>query len=698
MSEFDRLHPSLQHHIVNTLGWRSLRPLQEATIGPILEGEHALLLAPTAGGKTEAASFPVLSRIASENWRPVSVLYLAPLRALLNNLAPRLEQYAAFTGHRVGLWHGDVGPGERTRMLSEPPDVLLTTPESLEAMLISTRVDPGLFFRNLRCVVVDEVHAFAADDRGWHMLAVLERLTRLAGREIQRLGLSATVGNPEELLKWLTRGCSARASVIAPPADAVVTDTDVQVDWVGSLGNAATVVSRLHLGEKRLVFVDSRARAEELTSELRQRNVETFVSHGSLSRDERHRTEQAFGESHNCVIVATSTLELGIDIGDLDRVIQIDSPPTVASFLQRLGRTGRRPGSVRNTLFLGTKDDAFLQALALVRLWSRGFVEPVDPPTYPVHLLAQQIMALTLQEPGLGRSTWRRWLGDPHVFGEEVDQEGDSILNFMIENETLFADGGQLGFANEGEAVFGRRHFLELMSAFTSEPVFAVRSGRTEVGLVPDAALAAADANAGLMLLAGRHWLIESVDFTRRVIYVAPAAGGGKIRFWGSAQPLSYEMSQSLKAVLAGQSSGVPLSGRAEDKLAELRSEYLWLTESSAATSLVKDEAGAARWFTFAGLKANLELAARMPRLRVDGGSIDNVSIGVDEFATIDEILDACSQLGPQEQAFVPDERMISGLKFRQALDAEIGKRVAQRRFADSLAVGRVLTAPKQSG
>ncbi len=149
MSGFEQLHPSLQHHVVNTLGWRSLRPLQEATIDPILSGEHALLLAPTAGGKTEAASFPVISRIAAESWTPLSVLYLAPLRALLHNLLPRLQQYTGFTGHQAELWHGDVGQSERGRILSEPPDILLTTPESLEAMLISTRVDPTIIFRHL---------------------------------------------------------------------------------------------------------------------------------------------------------------------------------------------------------------------------------------------------------------------------------------------------------------------------------------------------------------------------------------------------------------------------------------------------------------------------------------------------------------------------------------------------------------------
>ena len=139
----------------------SPRPLQEEAIEPVLAGEHGLFLAPTAGGKTEAASFPVFSRMAEENWKPVSVLYLAPLRTLLNNLLPRLELHASFVGRRVGLWHGDTTAGERARLIADPPDLLLTTPESLEAMLISRRVDQEWIFPNIRTVVIDEVRAFA---------------------------------------------------------------------------------------------------------------------------------------------------------------------------------------------------------------------------------------------------------------------------------------------------------------------------------------------------------------------------------------------------------------------------------------------------------------------------------------------------------------------------------------------------------
>jgi len=400
-ADIARLHPSLAHNLVATLGWSTLRPLQREAIEPVLRGDDALLLAPTAGGKTEAATFPVLTRMAAEGWTGLSVLYLCPLKALLNNLLPRLEVYGAWAGRRVALWHGDTPASRRKAILTGPPDLLLTTPESLESMLVSPNVDHTLLFRDLRAVIVDEVHAFGSGDRGWHLLAVLERLSRVAGRPLQRIGLSATVGNPEGLLHWL-QGSSAgkRNGVVVGQAprsfgkEDAEPELDLQLDYVGSLANAAKVIAALHRGEKRLVFADSKRLVEMLGAELRARGITTHLVHASLSLDERRRAEQAFAEGRDCVIVSTSALELGIDVGDLDRVIQVNSPLTVAAFLQRLGRSGRRPGTVRNMLFLALDEDQFLLAAGLLLAWGRGFVEPVAAPPEPRHIVAQQLLAL----------------------------------------------------------------------------------------------------------------------------------------------------------------------------------------------------------------------------------------------------------------------------------------------------------------
>ncbi len=467
MSNFDQLHPALQHHMVNSLGWRALRPFQDAVIPQLLAGHHLVILAPTAGGKTEAAFFPVVSRILSEGWSGLSVLYICPIKALLNNLDLRLQRYCTLVGRRAALWHGDVKQSQRRRILRDPPDCLLTTPESLEVMLVSPQVDARKLFDQLRVVIVDEIHAFAGDDRGWHLLAVLSRISRLAGRELQRIGLSATVGNPEALVDWLSGSCPGERGVLLP-SRGYASDADVTLDYVGSLQNAAVVIARLHRGEKRLVFIDSRSRAEQLAAELRQLDVTTFVTHSSLSPEQRQQAEDAFASRDDCVVVATSVLELGIDIGDLDRVIQIDSPPTVSSFLQRMGRTGRRPGMRRHCLFLATRDETLVQAAGLIDLWASGYVEPIVPPPDPYHILAQQLMALALQENGIGQREWLDWVRNVPAFVTMPAERIAHVTTWMLQQGILWNDQGILWLGHKGEEDYGRQNFLELFSVFLS--------------------------------------------------------------------------------------------------------------------------------------------------------------------------------------------------------------------------------------
>ncbi len=658
----DALHPALVHHIVNSLGWPRLRPLQEAAVAPLLAGDHALLVAPTAGGKTEAAFFPVLSRMLTEDWSGLTVLYLCPLRALLNNLHVRLDGYAQLVGRRVGLWHGDVGDGARQRWLRDAPDILLTTPESLEAMLLSTRVEHLPWFANLRTVVIDEAHAFGADDRGWHMLAVLERVSRLAGRELQRVALSATVGNPDELLGWLTTTCTGPRSLVQPPVGNPVIP-DITLDHVHSLDGAATVISRLHRGEKRLVFVDSRARAEQLTAALRAREVNTFVSHGSLGREERLRSEDAFTNERDAVIVATSALELGIDVGDLDRMIQLDAPGTVASFLQRLGRTGRRAGSSRNALFLTTSDDALVRAAALLQAWSTGWVEPISAPVLPLHLVAQQLVALVLQEGHVGRNTWKAWLGDPFVFGAEAEAMTDALVAHLVGSGYLIDDAGMLSIGPRAEGELGRRHFLELVSVFTSPPLFTVLHGRTEVGMVPDQVLLLSpQGGARVVLLAGRTWKANHLDWKRRIAHVEPVDAAGVARWQGSAAGTTQTLARAARAVLSGADpAGVTLSRRATAQLAAVRADFSWVADD--ATSVVRDQAGRVRWWTFAGDLPNQWIAGALEGLRQTTTAVTSMSIAFDDGVTLDEV-------GTAVRGITEESLSLSGAVAADAVDA----------------------------
>ena len=668
--------------MANTLGWQSMRQLQEQAVDPLLDGHDALLIAPTAGGKTEAAVFPLLTAMAEQSWPAVSVLYVCPLRALLNNLEPRLRGYASWVGRRVGLWHGDVGASTRKRLLIEPPDLLLTTPESLEAMLVSTRVDPRAFFAHVQAVVVDEVHAFAGDDRGWHLLAVLERLQRLAGRPLQRIGLSATVGNPAELLTWLQGSASSRpATVVAPPDNGPSgTAPDVTLDYVGSLANAATVVSSLHRGEKRLVFCESRRQVEELALALREHGVTTFVSHSSIAVDERRRAEQAFAEARDCVIVSTSTLELGIDVGDLDRIIQIDAPRTVASFLQRLGRTGRRPGTERNALLLATRPEALVHGAGLLKLWSDGWVEPVTPPPSPRHLVAQQLLGLCLQEHRVGDATWAEWLGD---FGGVSPAERQEIVDWLLATGHLDSDSGMLFIGPEAERRYGRRHFMELVSVFTAEPEFTVIAGRREVGTVDPLVLTRKVDGPRIVVLAGRAWEVTHIDWRRHRCWVSEAQQPGRMRWQGQAQPLSFELCQARRDVLLGDDPGVRLTERASKALANEREAAAPFVERDATVV----ETSGPWWWTWAGARANATIAAAIPdvvdaRTRYDNDRL-RLRGEVDAAELHAAISSALSSSLPLPEV---DEAAIRGLKFADALPSRLAAHTLAERLSDPVA------------
>lgn len=601
MSQFEQLHPAVQYHVVNSLGWSTLRPTQLAAIEPIHAGAHCLLLAPTAGGKTEAAAIPILSRMLREEWPAASVLYICPIKALLNNLEQRLTHYAGLVGRRVEVWHGDISQSRKQRALKDAPDILLTTPESVEAMLISTRVNKQAWFGNLQAVIVDELHAFAADDRGWHLRSVLYRLDQYLNRPLQRIGLSATVSNPAELLSWLAP--TGHREVVGSAS--VSTNADVTIDHVGSLENAATVIARLHRGQKRLVFCDSRSSAEQLSSMLRAHEIRTFLSHASLSASERRQAETAFGEEKDCVIVATSTLELGIDVGDLDKVVQIDAPSTVSSFLQRMGRTGRRSDSRRNCLFLTTNDNAFLLALGIARRWSDAWVEAAVPPAKPWPIVAQQAMTATLERGQLATRDLIAVLAG--CFPELQLDKADQLVEHMVQTDYLARSEGVLSVGPRLEREFGRGHYRDLLASFSGSMLLTGKHGNTEVGYIDPTVLTGEQDNR-LILLAGRSWRVTGVEWSKRIVWLEPVKEGGKARWMGGARSLSREVCQGIRAVLAeGAPTLVTLSQRSKLALQFLRDD-LSISPGTHFISSRADDSIIRTW-TFAGTRKNRTLA-----------------------------------------------------------------------------------------
>ncbi len=683
MSGFDKLHPSVQHHIVNSLGWSGLRPLQEATIDPVLNGEHAILLAPTAGGKTEAAIFPVLSRMLVNNWSGLSVIYICPIKALLNNLEGRLSYYGHLLGRKVAVWHGDISASRKAKIISEPPDILLVTPESLEVMLVSRRIDHQFHFANLHTVIIDEIHAFAGDDRGWHLLSVLERLSHIAKRELQRLGLSATVGNPDELCDWLASSCESKRSVINPPVNPEAHhEPEVEVDWVATLRNAAIVISRLHRGEKRLVFCDSRSRVEELARELQSLGVSTYVSHSCLSLEARTAAEEAFSQGNDCVIVATSALELGIDVGDLDRVIQIDAPFTVSSFLQRIGRTGRRTGSSRNCLFLVTREDAFLRALALLQLWKDGFVEPIEPPVEPVHIFAQQFIALTLQESGVIANDWKAWFGKMPGFSSLDFDELQNIIQYMVDTGILFSDSGILGIGRSGERAFGQKNFMELFSVFTSPPLIKVFYGKQELGEVHQMTFMVKDRGASVLTLGGRCWQTKYTDWPNRKAYVEPTELKGRSQWLSTGQPMHLDLCQAIAQILYSETVPASLSKRAHELLSVIRDDFGWIEADK--TTLTVDSNGNAAWWTFAGKLFNSAMAESLAG-ECEKIATDNLGITFTKISDNDGLLKKIRQIlsGLEDDIVIAlEDNFIEELKFSECLPQDMIDRVLSKRYS----------------
>jgi ATP-dependent Lhr-like helicase len=455
----------------------------------------------------------------------------------------------------------------------------------------------------------------------------------------------------------------------------VSTDPDVTVDFVGSLTNAATVIARLHRGSKRLVFCDSRSSAEQLTSMLRAQAVRTFLSHASLSQSERKLAETAFAEEKDCVIVATSTLELGIDVGDLDHVIQIDAPATVSSFLQRMGRTGRRDGARRSCLFLCTNDDSLMLAMGICRLWGEAWVEAAYPPPEPWALVAQQAMVATLERAQWPRQELIALLCG--AFPESSRQGITDVIDHMVDASFLMDTHGVLQIGPATEKQFGRAHYKDLLASFSGTQLLLGRCGGAEVGYI-DPTIFAGDKAPGLILLAGKSWRIKEVDWKRQTVWLEPAKEGGTARWTGSGRTLSREIAQGiLRALRQGAGEHTVISKRARVELEQIN-EDLPDTGNDGALSVTRNEAGAARLWTFAGTRANRTLARKIQSL-AESRRID--AIGIDLKTPIDPG-DLSAELLATELAFSPEEvaELAKPIKFSECLPAALLVQIIRKR------------------
>lgn len=400
---FELLHPEVQK-VLRKAGFEIPTEPQRAAIEKILEGKNVLLLAPTGSGKTEAAMLPVLSMMIEESSEEISALYITPLRALNRDMFRRLKFWCDELGFSISVRHGDTPQSERRRQSERPPYILITTPETLQAILVNRKMREHL--KNLRWVIVDEIHELATSKRGSQLSVALERLYEISG-EFQRIGLSATVGNPEEVAKLLF-GTEREGEIInafyEKPFEfrVIFPETrkeDVEASEIaGTTPEIASAIRKMReiieKSRSTLIFVNTRQTAELLGSRMKKLGINVAVHHGSLSRTARIEVEEAFRRGEINAMICTSSMELGIDIGFVDSVIQFSSPREVSRLIQRTGRSGHRYSEVSRGFIIALTPDEILESAVIARRALERKTENIRIHEKPLDVLANQIASL----------------------------------------------------------------------------------------------------------------------------------------------------------------------------------------------------------------------------------------------------------------------------------------------------------------
>jgi ATP-dependent helicase Lhr and Lhr-like helicase len=637
VSVFQRFPEQLQHAISSHLGFSSLRPVQELAGEAILDGKNTVVLAPTAGGKTEASMFPVIGGLLADPPSGVGAIYVAPIKALLNNQEVRLGDYTQMVGLNRFVWHGDASQSAKKQFVAHPTELLMTTPESLEVMLMSPRVPVSRIFKSLRWVVIDEVHAFAGTDRGAHLMSVLERLTLLSEHDVQRIGLSATVGNPDQIARWITGSSKRLPAVVDPPRPPG--KRQIKILLRPDIADFAREAARETKGKKSLFFCQSRSLSENVADKMRDESIDVFVHHGSVSKEERHAAEERFAQGTNACIVCTSTLELGIDVGGLDLTFQANAPSTVSSFLQRMGRTGRREDTVANMTFMCEHTESLVQNIALVLLAQERWVEsvPTDNRCWPV--LVHQLLALTHEHGGIGLERCWQTLCKVPDFSGISRQEFDALVAHMLAEDFLFEAGGLLSMGQKAEKTFGKKNFMELYAVFSSPVLYRVMTqSDQDLGSLEQNFVDRLVEEMSTFLLGGRAWMALRVDHQNRVVRVQPAPRGKKPS-WGGFVPqfLGYEICQKMKQVLIDDADYPFVDQAGKDALAEWRNDLGNLLRS--ASNGLRQEDSVVRWWTFAGGRINQTLKYALEwkqgwkviadnfSLRIEGNGISQAAV-----------------------------------------------------------------------
>lgn len=585
---FSKFPPFIREFIFSR-SWESLRAVQLAAAKTIFETDHHLLLtSTTASGKTEAAFFPILSELWERPAHSVGVLYIAPLKSLINDQFYRMEDLLTESGIPVTHWHGDVSASHKKKLLDHPSGILQITPESLESMLINRSNDIVRLFGDLRFVVIDEVHTLTGVDRGNQIQCQLSRISRLIGRQVRRVGLSATVGDPEKAAAWLAGDSNIPVDVPQIPPEGIrwrlglehfFFQNDNPDQTEREKATKPQKGAELDAGyeymydcvkdKKALVFSNSREETEYLTATFRQiaaRRGEPdvfLIHHGNLSAALREDAELHMKNDERPVVTcATVTMELGIDIGRLERVLQNDAPNSVSSFLQRLGRSGRR-GQPPEMMMVFREEDplpntplpqlfpwGLLRAIAIIQLYlEERFIEPPRAKKMPVSLLFHQTLSMLAAAGELtAKALAERVLALPpfrQIFKEDYRTLLVSMLNHdfleMTEEKGLI-----VGLA--GERLLRSFQFY---AVFKDSEDFTVRAGDPEKGSAEEIGTITTPPPVGdRFALAGRVWEVEELDIPRKLIYVHPVAGKMEVSWPGDSGAIHTKILERMRRVL----------------------------------------------------------------------------------------------------------------------------------------------------
>jgi ATP-dependent Lhr-like helicase len=602
MGAFELLHQKVQSFIYKQK-WSNFRPIQDQAIEHIVNRRGNLLIcAPTASGKTEAAFLPIISTIADDFIGSYRVIYISPLKALINDQFKRMDLLCAEVAIPVTKWHGDVNQNIKTKSFKDPKGVLLITPESLEAMLLNKSELARKAFSKLQFVVVDEIHSFVGTERGAQLLSLLTRIEQEAGCKPVRVALSATIGNPKEVGKWLSGSDSFSEiqdedwndsagieGVIRGFTSKVPDEKEAEAETSLLSPGFLEAIYLGFLDGKNLIFGNSKRKLEEtayMVSQLaknRNSNTQFLIHHGSLSKFTRETAEDEIkGSSKPTTVFCTSTLEMGIDIGATEKVGLIDPPWSVSGFAQRVGRSGRREGSSKKFEFFINemeinKDsnihellrESLVKSIAIVQLYLEGFKEPLNVNKTHLSTMVHQTLSLCVQKTGASFDT----IKDVILEKGFKDQIGESdfrlLLDHLIESKMLFLDErGVYSAGTLGEKFV--EHF-EFYTVFQTSDQWSIVNDGNLIGQIP---IIGTYRENDHLLLGGRVWRVLQVVESAKRLVVTPSKSP-RAPLFNSAFGITHERVHKTMQALYESKEDIPfLNTEARRLLSEARASY----------------------------------------------------------------------------------------------------------------------------